>query len=301
MSENSESDFTQEAFLNKLRQDMAAYLAQKLTFSLFQAGKSQQLKDRITELIEAKLLEDSIPLEADVKEALITQIMAGMPSLENEELPTTTPGQEEQFNTDELQGIMKPYLASMLSDDLFQPDRKEDLASAIVQMIDKKISSDEIPVPAEQRKELIYLICSKMNLTPPVEEPVPAPPAPATALTEDLEIESMPTAKIPSLTPRTEPVASTAPQPKKKIPKPAAGGMLPLKALTHEIKRDLLYDLSTKINSDTMMSGDELAVRTEIFSLIQAYCTQYRFTLSDQDVEKIVQEILSGEGLEFQL
>jgi len=50
-----------------------------------------------------------------------------------------------------------------------------------------------------------------------------------------------------------------------------------------------------------MASGDELAFRTEIFRLIQNYCTEHKFTLNDQDVEKIVQEIRSGEGLEFQL
>ncbi len=315
MSESSDPNFEQEAYLNSLRKEMASYLAQKLTFSLFQAGKTTELKDRIADLVEAKLLEDEIPLESEQKEKLISQIIAGMPMLKNDEIVSIADAQDsEKLSLEELQDIIRPYLASKLDDSLFEPERKDDLSEAIQRYIDQKIENDDLPVSDEQKSELVFTICTKMGLT--LKAPAPseatavpdeapeAPEAPAESAQPPLPaVPETPTEVVTPAVASPEEEAPFVPAPvaKKKIPKPAAGGMLPLKALTHEIKRDLLYNLSTQINPEIMTSGDELALRAEIFNLIQTYCVEHRFTLSDQDVEKIVLEILSGEGLEFQL
>ncbi|MEM6886322.1 MAG: hypothetical protein AAF571_14965 [Verrucomicrobiota bacterium] len=316
MSDSPEASVEQDAYLNTLRKELASYLAQKLTFSLFQAGKSAELKQRITDLVEEKLLTDQIPLKSAQKEKVINEIIAGMPTLEDADTASSDEIRDaDKFTLEELQDIIRPFLATRLNDSLFSEDRKEDLVKAIEENIDDKIKMDDMPVPADQRAELIRTICSTMGLDPVAkaeaipEVPGPAPatpnasPTPAGNLNSEAEEAPFVPATPPDSlsSPPIEPKAESSPVAKKKIPKPASGSMLPLKALTHEIKRDLLYKLSEQINPEVMASGDELAFRTEIFGLIQNYCKEHKFTLNDQDVEKIVQEILSGEGLEFQL
>lgn len=302
MSDSPEIDISQEAELNRLQKEMAGYLAQKLTFSLFEPSRYEELKDRIRDLVNEKLLADGVPLEEPIKNQLVEKIISGMPVKGGEGIqslkPAPTPPEDITFSLNDLQAIIKPYLASRLSDDLFQPDRKTDLAAAIKQLIRGKISEDELPVPPSQEKELICALYQTMGLPPDpslMEESAPA---------ETDEIESVPTRKIPSVSDQTAPDPKPEPAPpqpaRKPIPKPG-GSMLPLKALTHEIKRDLLYHLSANIQPETLASGDELQVRAEIFNLIHGYCEAHRFTLNDGDVEKIIEEILSGEGLEFQL
>ncbi|MBX2826239.1 MAG: hypothetical protein KTR33_16005 [Gammaproteobacteria bacterium] len=317
MSDSPDASIDQDAYLNTLRKELASYLAQKLTFSLFQAGKSAELKQRINDLVEEKLLADQIPLESAQKEKVINEIIAGMPSLQGEDVVAAGDVKDsDKFTLEELQDIMRPFLATRLDDSLFNEDRKADLVKAIEENIDDKIKMDAIPIAGDQRQELINAICSTMGLDPAAatsdsEAPASAPEVPNAPPLPDVADKKeeapfvpasppdAPSEHIPSVPATPKPVAPAVA--KKKIPKAAGGSMLPLKALTHEIKRDLLYELSTKINPEVMASGDELAFRTEIFGLIQDYCKEHKFTLNDQDVEKIVQEILSGEGLEFQL
>lgn len=301
MSDSSDNEFSAEAELTRLQKLMASYLAQKLTFSLFEPGRYDELKERIRELVNEKLGQDGTPLDESTKEQLVAKIIAGMPvkagdDIQPQEAESPPPEKDDlTFPLSDLQAIVKPYLASRLNDDLFQPDRKKDLTAQIQKLIHQKIEEDELPVPPNQEKELIASICQTMGLTPP---DIAASAVPQSAVSEAEpepdDIESLPTRKIPAVADQTAPPA------KKPIPKPTRS-MLPLKALTHEIKRDLLYHLSANLQPETMASGDELQVRAEIYQLIHAYCEGHRFTLNDSDVEKIIQEILSGDALEFQL
>ncbi|MEM1158171.1 MAG: hypothetical protein AAF649_00055 [Verrucomicrobiota bacterium] len=326
MSDSSDPTLEQDAYLNNLRKELASYLAQKLTFSLFQAGKSAELKQRIHDLVEEKLLADEIPLESAQKEKVVNEIIAGMPTLQGDDVVAVgTVKDSDKFTLEELKDIMRPFLATRLDDSLFNEDRKADLVTAIQDNIDDKIKMDDIPITSDQRQELIHAICSTMGLNPaapeapaddeddstipdPAMEASEAPPAPEVAGKEQApfvpvtlpEAAAEPAAKA-VIAESKKPAPAPVPVAKKKIPKRASGSMLPLKALTHEIKRDLLYNLSTQIDPKVMASGDELAFRTEIFGLIQNYCSEHKFMLNDQDVENIVLEILSGEGLEFQL
>lgn len=293
MSELDYSSLKEEAFLTNLRKQLASYVAQKLTFSLFQAGQYNELKWRIRELVDEKLQEEGIPLDNQTKEMLIDQLMSGMPIAPPEIAPPPKPAPPvEMLTLDQLQTLIKPYLASMLSDDLFKPERKTDLSREIVRLVDRKIAEDEIPVSVQQRVELIETICSTMGLQSPLRSVEDA------AVAEEENFESLATALIPSLADRTADVSVSSAAPAKRVP---GVRMLPIKALTHEIKRDLLYFLSGQLNAEILASGDELNVRSHIFDLIHAYCTEKRFTLNDEDVEEIVQEILGGNELEFQL
>jgi len=360
--------------LDELRRKFASYLAQKLTFSLFETGRHEELRARIRELIDERLLQEETPLDEETKAVLIQQILDGMPQVKNDKIqPTASHLQETALSLGDLQSMIRPYLASMLTDDLFEPDRKKDLSHEIRKLIDRKLSEDEMTVSPEQKETLYASICQTMSLEPegmsgePVQQPpssVPeAPPAAPSAQhppegrehpdqeSEEREAENTldeenripelppvpkapdapqpspgPSEPIPSLpgsskktvepsaktpepaAPPAEPLAGRTPQskplPKTDIsskPNPVPAPMLPLKALTHEIKRDLLFDLSTKLNPEIFSQGDELDVQTHIYNLIHEYCRKHRFTLSDRDVDQISNEILSGGALEFQL
>lgn len=298
MSDSPENEFSAEAELNRLQKVMASYLAQKLTFSLFEPGRYEELKERIRELVTEKLSEDGTPLDEPTKEQLIEKIIAGMPVKEGSSIQPIQSEPEDTgdltYSLADLQAMIKPYLASRLGDDLFQPDRKQDLAAEIQRLIHEKIAEDSLPVPPTQERELIQSICQTMGLSAPeVEAATTDEEGTAPSEPDNDDIESLPTKKIPAVSDQTAPA-------KKPVPK-TAGKILPLKALTHEIKRDLLYHLSANIQPETLASGDELQVRAEIFQLIHAYCENNRFTLNDSDVEKIIQEILNGGALEFQL
>ncbi|MEM6886207.1 MAG: hypothetical protein AAF571_14365, partial [Verrucomicrobiota bacterium] len=161
MSDSPDASIDQDAYLNTLRKELASYLAQKLTFSLFQAGKSAELKQRIYDLVEEKLLTDQIPLKSAQKEKVINEIIAGMPTLQGDDVVAMGDVKDsDKFTLEELQDIMRPFLATRLDDSLFNDDRKADLVKAIEENIDDKIKMDAIPVADDQRQELITAICS---------------------------------------------------------------------------------------------------------------------------------------------
>lgn len=119
------------------------------------------------------------------------------------------------------------------------------------------------------------------------------------------------------LTAATAPLSTPVPRPLPKLrargdlsdddsPSPAnasshSGHSIPLKALTHEIKRELLYHLSQTIDPTIMGMDDEAQTLAHINHLIEEYCQEHRLTLTETEIERIIEEILSGEGLEFQL
>ncbi|MGF1677752.1 MAG: hypothetical protein ACFCUX_01010 [Candidatus Methylacidiphilales bacterium] len=308
------------ADLAELKKIMASYLAQKLTFSLFQEGRSVELIKKIHDLVEFKLLEDGIPIEPAMREELVRQIIEGMsvslsslqdskllsePKKPAEIVSKSTPVDQDEFSIEELLHLIKPFLASILPDALFQPDRKADLVRVIREQVEFKFQAEALIVRPALKEELFQNLFHTMGLesTIPTEAgETPQPESPAEVSPKNAEApavweveEGLPTAVIPNLKPRVQP------KPTLPIVKSPPQTFLPLKALTHEIKRDLLYYLSSKLDPAAMATADELTLRTEIFRLIQVYCTENRFMLNDQEVEQIVLEILGGEGLEFQL
>ncbi|MEM6821587.1 MAG: hypothetical protein AAF558_06580, partial [Verrucomicrobiota bacterium] len=321
-----------EESLAKIKKDLTTHLAQKLTFSLFEAGRSDELKLHIRQICDEKLALDGIPLPTDKKDEMLDQIIAGMVIPENTGASPSTDSVITEHKAEELVKLIKPYLATVLTDDLFEPDRASDLANRIVEEIDIKIEKDALKVSDSMKKQVVETICSDMNIDPPKMEVAPEPvetpetpeaspeqpvPAVATEANETSTASTPPppsadevvtnpeepvTAQIPEVKLRTDSEGATpASAPAKKPIPTKANSMLPLKALTHEIKRDLLYTMSTQIDMEVLKSGDELNMRTHIYELVHSYCQEKRFTLNDDDVEKIVQEILTGKGLEFQL
>ena len=55
-----------------------------------------------------------------------------------------------------------PHIALVISNDLFEPGREEDLLYAVIDMICERVSLDEIPMSEELKKKLLCDICSCM-------------------------------------------------------------------------------------------------------------------------------------------
>ncbi|NJK90552.1 MAG: hypothetical protein HC904_01205 [Blastochloris sp.] len=89
----NEVEFSEEAYLAQLRKSMAGFLAHKISFSLFEAGKNELLRHTLEHLVDERLREQKISLEPQLRDRLIHDIYEGLPVKK-----PSTPAKEEKTN-----------------------------------------------------------------------------------------------------------------------------------------------------------------------------------------------------------
>jgi len=293
-----------EAFLTDLKKELIQHLAHKMSFTTLIPENAIELKLAITKATEAYLSEEGIALKDEVRNNLIEQLVSRI----------TTSSAPQQVKSDGptqvIHSEMASYLAQFLSEDL----TGQALADEIATLVERKCETDRQDIEEAHRKEIVREMCRRMNVAPPSTY---ASPVKGDSL-EEPDLDSL-TKKEPAELPadvsdQEEPIPAPAQEPHPVPQVRARGGeihspssksapasFVPLKALTHDIKRELLFELGQKINVELLSKGDLEASHAHINELIDAYCQEHRLTLTDDEVAKIIEEILSGEGLEFQL
>lgn len=313
---SSEVKVSEDAYLNQLRRSMAGFLAHKISFSLFQAGRNQQLRSTLEHLVGERLREQQISLEPRLLERLINDIYSGLPV--QKPVPKTEP---EELTAEKLRPVVASYLAQHISNDLLLPGHEMALSRKIQLLVDEKMALDQLQVSDEIRYKLLTQLCQGMNVsappapeglslpsetpTPPVSPPLPAapvappvllppakplpqknPPATTSAL-PPVPPERSPTKKVPKLSMRAHPVEE--------------GREVEEIAFTEEHKRHLLFTLGTKLDPSVMDTGDQKKIYQHIMAVLDHVSAEENVELDDEIKELLIHALLNGEGLEFQL
>lgn len=345
--------------LTQLKRSMAGFLAHKIPFSLFEAGKGNVLHQTLDRLVTERLTEQHINLEPDLKTRLIEEIYNGFPVKKLAPVETTDP-----YSIEKLRPQVASYMAHYLSNDLLMPGHERALARKVQVLVYEKLALEHINIGEEKTYALIKVLCESLNveapplepsaLTPkepekipepvPTPEPVPigqdssiplispaatfsAPPPPSFA---PMPLASVaPSASAPHAQPVPLPPILISPEPAppvlkvdtfaqppvppeksptKKVPR------LSLKAkkmmegkefeeleFTEQHKRELLYTLGTRLDPSTMSTGETKLIYKHIMEVLDQVCEEENLELDNDIKQLLLNGILSGEGLEFQL
>ena len=284
----------EEEFLRSLRRSMAGFLAQNLPFSLFQPGRTDELKERIQELVDSKLKERQLEVAPHLHEKLIRDIVSGLPGTTSQAAVTAKIVHTEET----LRALTAPYLAHHLSNDLLEPGHEAALARKIVQLVDEKLHADAISIEPDLHRKLIQTICRNMNV--PAPEVAPSVPAAQTAV----PAASAPSAAIPPQVKKREKNATKKISRVLRSPTGAVqtiGGESEEIPFTDDLKRELLLAIGIGLDPKIMTGGDSAKVRKHILSLMETYCAKHNLELEEEIKDLLVTAILNGEGVEFQL
>jgi hypothetical protein len=338
---SSETQESEDAYLSQLRRSMAGFLAHKISFSLFEAGKNQQLRSTLEHLVQERLREQQIALEPHLLERLINDIYEGLPVQK-----PVAKNEDDELTPEKLRPLVASYLAQHISNDLLSPGHETALSRRIQLLVDEKLALDQLQVSDQVRYQLMTQLCQGMNVEPPAppeslqETQAPAPLSPPTStLPVAAAFSSPPATPTPLSTPRpvpappqipaapkpptpptvTDVVASavvppllppTPPErsPTKKVPRlsmrahPKVDGLeFEEITFTEEHKRQLLFTLGTKLDPAVMSTGDQKKIYHHIMSVLDQVSAEENLDLDDEIKELLLNGLLTGEGLEFQL
>ncbi len=290
-----------------LRHKLATYIAQHITFSLINAGASPELHAQISRLVNDKLARDSIELPSDVRTQLIEDILQhlGKPHL----LAPATEAEEGAWTVEKLRARVAPYLASNLTNADFEAGHELRLALSTCRLIEEKLTSDKIAIDAALKLELMKTCCGVMGVEiPPVilntlsessESPPVAPPPPVATSSPPVSLPVKPA-------PVSPPSTSTAAKPPAP-PIPAASSVPATHAPTSlqppddEHWRGFVLELGMALDPEIMAGSDPTARRAHVRAKADEILGRQGVRLLPSQVESIIESILSGSGMSFQL
>jgi hypothetical protein len=170
----AQKEMEQEALLSRLQREMASYLAQKISFSLFEAGREPFLHRRIRELIDEKLASQHLSLEDAVKNRLFDLVVSGLPKRTSllgalEPPPQDVPAEESLslLTMDDLKKLVAPYLAPRIEESYFAPGKEAALGLQIARLIKEKLDAEQLHPMDQTVVTLIDQVCRQMGAEPP--------------------------------------------------------------------------------------------------------------------------------------
>jgi|GEM_PF-5072740 len=180
-------------FFQNFKKEIASYLAQKISFSLFHNDKYPLLHKRITELVDEKLAFSKTKLEPEDRARLISEIFAGLPKA-----PSTGVAENAtvEDNFSKLQKEVLSHLAQRLPDGLLARATKPEVVATVSRIIAEKLSRLPVIDKGTHRK-LLEMLLERIDpslpafippeeiIAAPVEETV-AVPSPDSALQRDV-------------------------------------------------------------------------------------------------------------------
>jgi hypothetical protein len=269
---------------------MTTFLAQRLTLSLFAAGREQELREAITRLVTAKLLEDHVALPEKEQAALIDDLIEGLPK-QGSSIQPSGAASPKSWTVDSLRAHVAPYIADHLGNHLFQPGREAQLAEAVYMLVQEKIRVDAIPADEGLKRALMEVIGEAMGI------PLPS------ALNPDIP----PPVKVETPSPRPPLQAASGGREEKSDTRMLdIGGdddapPAPWHDLTPEFRREILLHMGSRLKPEILASGRADAAHIHVAELLGGAVQEFRVRLTEEEREEILATILSGEGLEFQL
>jgi len=335
-ADTSNQEESTDLYLSQLKRSMAGFLAHKITFSLIEAGQNDLLLHTLEKLVDERLAELKVQLEPSLKARLVEEIYSGLPLKKAAPPLAVEPDGLEKFRP-----AIASYLAQHISNNLLNPGHEKALARRIQILINEKLILDHAQISEELKQELLAKFCEVMNVPvpDPLPQPIVAPTAPspappplaltpaqptATKPSPEPLLDATPEAHItpaphqikvpaPSLTKTTATVFELPPTPPEKAPTkkvPSLSIKAPKKEIgkeveevefTEEYKRQLLLTLGSRLDPLIMGSNDSKLIYQHIMSVLNLICQEENLELDDEVKQLLLNGILTGEGLEFQL
>jgi hypothetical protein len=283
----SMTDSGTEEFFGQLRKALTSYLAQRLTLSLFVIGKEAELRAAITRLVESKLAQDAVVLRAADQHRLIDELIAGLPK--HNTLPAVpVKSAPSSWTVDTLRTHIAPYIAEHLGNHLFEPGREAQLSEALYMLVQEKIRIGGLDISEDLKRSVIEAICRGMSI------PLPSALNPA----------ALPPVKSPTPSPKSslDKSSGSSEEPKSDTRKLDIEAVPPpWQDLTPDFRRQILLHMGSRLKTEILSSGQTDAVQIHIAELLGHSVQEFRVRLTEDEREEIINTILSGDGLEFQL
>jgi hypothetical protein len=274
--------------MESLRKKILASIAPHLTLSLFEPGHENLLRLEIDRHLQEKLQAEKIDLAPEITDKWVEGVITGL-SPDRQPLPSATETlQTTVWTLDSLRAHVAPYIASHLGNALFEPGREAQLSEAVYMLVQEKIRQDEIPVDDDLRNNLMKALSQAMDIPLPSTLNKTQPPPTKTTL--------------PPPPPNLDsPSADSAKPESKSETRPLSSGDTPLQSLTADLRRQILLEIASKLDSGILGAGKPAAAHTHVEFLLAAAIQKIRVELTPDERDEILGTILSGEGVEFQL
>jgi hypothetical protein len=167
----AQKEMETEALLTRLQREMASYLAQKITFSLFESGHERILHKRIHGLIDEKLAAQDLSLDEPLKARLFDLVVSGLPKIGTAEPPAPTAAQAEDtlslLTIEDLKKLVAPYLGPRIDESAFAPGKEAALGIQIAHLIKEKLEAEQLHPMDQTIVTLIDQVCRQMGAEPP--------------------------------------------------------------------------------------------------------------------------------------
>lgn len=254
--------------LAKLKRELSAYIAQKISLSLFTEDKHQRLRIRVLDLLNDKLADSNLHLDDETKGKVVRDILDGIPRrpIEGTIVPEETP----ENNHEEIYKDCLSYVAGQLSDDLFKPGNERRLTSAVLSSLQDRLDAQQIHDQV-LRRNMIERILHRLNpalmeLLPSFEEES-APEETADEVWEEEDAEE----------------EEAEPDP------------------TQLLTRDALYYLATNFDPAIFDLGDEKLLRREIERQLDQWPEKAVRPIPQEIRQSIIEDIVEKGTIQFQL
>ncbi|MDX6765846.1 MAG: hypothetical protein SFU85_03560 [Candidatus Methylacidiphilales bacterium] len=280
---------TTMADLEPLRKKLLASVAQHLTLDLFHPGKEQMLRLQIYHHLQEKLALEKVEIEDSVLDQWVEGAIAGLSEhrLTPPQRPVSAP--PTHWTVDSLRSHVAPYIADHLGNALFEPGREAQLSEAVYILVLEKIRVDAISIDEALLRQLIEAISSAMG--------IPLPSALNQAVTPPIKTNSLP----PPSKPLETQAADEHESGKKVETRPIGQTEAPRQPLTPDLRRLILLDIAPQIDPALLGTGPTETARTAIAMLVASSIQKMSVQLTEEERDSIIDTILSGEGVEFQL
>jgi hypothetical protein len=265
-----------------LRKEVAVFIAHRLSLSLFQADAKDRLRVEITRLTDERLNIKRLKLDEPTHAKLIDDLIDGIPSKS-----PTIPEVHVVAPKEAIRAEIVSSLARLLNDTLLEPGREADLVAAISRVVRNKVDS----LPTEQKEQVSYndlLTTVLTGINPKLtsflkeEEPAKIEPVeekkPGQAAAKAAEPETVLDPLV-----EEEEVAEKSAEPED---------------LTQDELRALLFEIAGRMDFDAVERKDRDAVGFKIDEVLKEHP---QVELSAEVMEQLVDGILSGGAVEFQL
>ncbi|MEM9399013.1 MAG: hypothetical protein AAF984_02285 [Verrucomicrobiota bacterium] len=259
-----------EEEIAQIRKDLTIFLAQRITFSLFQPGQEDELKEQITKLVTDRIHDRKIPLSDDIKEIIIDDIISHMlekskiqvtaPPSATSSTATTTTRESEQGQSPEapvisflqLKSDMVQYIAPILEDEILQSGSADRLKSHITHLVNNRLQHKDLSLDEETHARLIEEMLQGLKNLTTSEESVNKP------------------------TPKTTPIDTS-------------------------LRRLFLFDIATHLDLVALAQIDRGQAYAQVAQVLEQKCAEKKIDLDPIEKKTFIHDILSGQNMEFQL
>jgi hypothetical protein len=308
MSDAPEPEPNEQSYdLEDLRKRMTSFLAQHISFSVFQTDQVDKLRQQIRSLVSERLALEKIKLPESDIDHLVQSFIDGLPKSRpsfaglTDQPEAVDPSADEDL--DQIRTALAQDMMQHVSNDLFEPGHERALARRVAEVVDEKIAADGLKINVDTRDKILRRIYGGLGIPDSISVPdAPGARKEPEATPPGASPEPSPQAAPPPPESQTSlPTGDTAPAP----PKPSRTSIVRISnqgaaEAQEEVEFDddfqtkLFLTITPKLNPTIIEGADQEAARQHIREVVLAYGYQEDLDFEDSVMEDIINSILGG-------